>query len=81
MTPLHTEQEAGGLSPWTEGFRACRQGDTIHTNPYAPYTTEHARWQDGWHDYDAHQNMKEEALESIGWNSRAPTSRVGNDKA
>lgn len=53
--------------PYREGFAACREGRTVHENPYATFTTEYARWFAGWRDYDDHQNAKGEALDSIGW--------------
>jgi hypothetical protein len=55
-------------TPYQEGFRACRAGETIHQNPYAPMTTEHADWQKGWQAQDEHMNGMAEALDSIGWN-------------
>lgn len=56
------------VTPYKEGFRACRAGKTIHQNPYPAFTDENTEWQNGWKAQDEHMNDMAEALDSIGWN-------------
>jgi ribosome modulation factor len=58
-------------TPYQEGFRACRAGDTIHQNPYATFTDANSEWQKGWQAQDEHMNGVAEALDSIGWHGTA----------
>jgi hypothetical protein len=55
------------MSKFDEGFRARLAGQTIHENPYTPWTKENTFWRAGWLDQDEHLRDRDEALASIGW--------------
>ena len=58
-------------TPYSEGFRAHVAEKPIHQNPYAPFTSEHSQWEDGWIHRDQHINALNELLDSFVWGRKS----------
>lgn len=60
------------VDAYTQGFRARREGLTIHQNPFATFTMQQSDWQRGWQAMDEHLGDRDDALDSIGWHGATP---------